>query len=54
MGNLKKLLVNHILDRDKDNVLPLPKIVDDEFNGDYKMFLYTLTTEQLGKLMMKH
>lgn len=45
MENLKSILVADLLELTKD--YDLPEIVEEEFNGDYKMFLYTLTTDQL-------
>tara|TARA_R100000458_G_C8266543_1_gene241547 strand:+ start:869 stop:1030 length:162 start_codon:yes stop_codon:yes gene_type:complete len=50
MSNLKKVFVKHILDR--TNEKDIPKIVLTEFNGDYKMYLYTLTTPELGDLIL--
>ena len=41
----KSKLVNELLRITKRQ--RLPKIVRDQFNNDYKMFLFTLSTEQL-------
>jgi len=41
----KSKLVNELLRITKKQ--RLPKIVRDQFNNDYKMFLFTLSTEQL-------
>ena len=43
--NLKKVLVNRLLTLTKNQ--ELPEIVTEDFNSDYKMFLYTLSTNQL-------
>lgn len=45
MSNLKKTLVNRLLKLTINQ--ELPQIVKEDFNSDYKMFLYTLSTEQL-------
>ena len=50
MTNLKKVFVTHILDRTPKK--EIPKIVSQEFNRDYKMYLYTLTTPELGDLIL--
>ena len=50
MRNLKKALVQHILERTPQN--EIPAVVDKSFNGDYKMYLYTLKTSELGELIM--
>ena len=42
---LKLKLVNELLRVTKRK--GLPKIVREQFNNDYKMFLFTLSTEQL-------
>ena len=42
---LKLKLVNELLRVTKRK--RLPKIVGEQFNNDYKMFLFTLSTEQL-------
>jgi hypothetical protein len=42
---LKSKLVNELLRITKRQ--RLPKIVREQFNNDYKMFLFTLSTEQL-------
>ena len=41
----KSKLVNELLRITKRQ--RLPKIVKEQFNNDYKMFLFTLSTEQL-------
>jgi hypothetical protein len=50
MKNFKKVLVRHLVDT--TNKKDIPKIVNKEFNGDYKMYLYTLKTSQLGDLLL--
>jgi hypothetical protein len=42
---LKLKLVNELLRVTKRK--RLPKIVEKQFNNDYKMFLFTLSTEQI-------
>ncbi len=42
---LKSILINKLLRLTKNQ--ELPEIVRSEFESDYKMFLYTLTTHQL-------
>ncbi len=42
---LKLKLVNELLRVTKRK--GLPKIVGEQFNNDYKMFLFTLSTEQI-------
>ena len=42
---LKLKLINELLRVTKRK--GLPKIVREQFNNDYKMFLFTLSTEQL-------
>lgn len=50
MRNLKKTLILHIMDRTPKN--EIPAVVDEVFNGDYKMYLYTLKTSELGDLVL--
>ena len=50
MKNFKKVLVRHLVDT--TNKVDYPTIVNKEFNGDFKMYLYTLTTPQLGDLLL--
>tara|TARA_Y100000593_G_C4308426_1_gene337028 strand:- start:1566 stop:1724 length:159 start_codon:yes stop_codon:yes gene_type:complete len=50
MRNLKKVLVRHIIDTTPSK--EIPNIVQSEYNGDYKMYLYTLKTSQLGDMIM--
>jgi len=50
MRNFKKVLVNHIIDRTEKN--EIPSIVQTQFKGNYKMYLYTLTTPQLGDIIL--
>ena len=50
MKNYKKVLVRHLVDTTKKD--DIPTIVNKEFNGDYKMNLYTLKTYQLGDLIL--
>lgn len=50
MRNLKKTLILHIMDRTPKNEIPV--VVDEVFNGDYKMYLYTLKTSELGDLVL--
>ena len=48
--NFKKVLVKHILETTKKN--DIPTIVNKEFRGDFKMYLYTLTTPELGDIIL--
>ena len=50
MRNFKKVLVRHILDRTAAE--DVPTIVYKEFKGDFKMYLYTLTTPELGDIIL--
>jgi hypothetical protein len=50
MRNFKKVLVKHLIDTTKKE--DIPAIVSSEYKGDYKMYLYTLKTEQLGNLLL--
>ena len=50
MRNFKKVLVKHILDRTQAK--DVPTIVYKEFKGDFKMYLYTLTTPELGDIIL--
>ena len=50
MYNFKKVLVKHILETTKKN--DIPTIVNKEFRGDFKMYLYTFTTPELGDIIL--
>jgi hypothetical protein len=50
MRNFKKVLVRHLLDT--TNKKEYPTIVNKEFNGDFKLYLYTLTTPELGDMIL--
>ena len=50
MRNLKKTLILHIMDRTPKN--EIPAVVGEVFDGDYKMYLYTLKTSELGDLVL--
>ena len=50
MKNFKKVLVRHLVDTTKK--VDYPTIVNNEFNGDFKMYLYTLTTPQLVDFLL--
>ena len=50
MYNFKKILVRHILDTTTSK--DIPTIVKKEFKGDFKMYLYTLSTPELGDMIL--
>ncbi len=50
MYNFKKVLVKHILETTAKN--NIPTIVDKKFKGDFKLYLYTLTTPELGDIIL--
>jgi len=50
MRNFKKVLVNHIIERTEQS--QIPSIVQSEYKGNYKMYLYTLKTSQLGDIIL--
>ena len=50
MYNFKKILVRHILDTTTSK--DIPTIVKKEFKGDFKMYLYTLTTQEIEEMII--
>jgi hypothetical protein len=49
-ANKRSVFIRHILDTTltKD----VPQIVKREFDGDFKLYLYTLSTSELGDIIL--
>ena len=50
IANKRTVLIKHILDTTPTK--EIPTIVNTEFKGDYKLYLYTLSTDQVSQIVL--
>ena len=50
MADFRQVLIKHILST--TNKKDIPNLVHEKFNGDFKLYLYTLTTPDLGEIIL--
>ena len=48
--NKRTVLIKHLLDTTPNKEIPI--IVNTEFKGDYKLYLYTLSTDTIGQMIL--